>query len=83
MDARTITRRIKEQTLSRTGARVLPNRPQDFPEQTMRIFAMNLSAAISSLNVNTAHGINREWEVGHRSRNDDIDNRQSGTNLSM
>ena len=82
-DARTITRRIKEQTLSRTGARVLPNRPQDFPEQTMRIFAMNLSAAISSLNVNTAHGINREWEVGHRSRNDDIDNRQSGTNRSM
>lgn len=82
-DARTITRRIKEQTLAQTGTKVLANRTQDYPEQITRIFAMNLSAAISSLNVNTAHGMNREWEVGRRSRYDAIDNKQSGTQLSM
>ena len=43
-----------------------------------------LSAAISSLNVNTrAHGMNREWEVGRRSRYDAIETNVSNPAQSL
>jgi len=80
-DARSIIQRIRQDTKSQTGVRVLPQ-PKDFTSQMAKSFSLNLASSLSFLNIDTTRGENREWEVGNRSRYDDVDNQQSGTRLS-
>ncbi len=83
-DALMVKDSIKQRTLSQTASRVLPSRPQDYTPEQSKVFALNLSSRLSSLNVNsTASGHKREHEVGKQTRYDDIDNHQSGTKPSM
>ena len=81
-DARAIIQRIRQTTKDQTGVRVLSH-PQDFTQQTANVFALNFAKVLSCFNVCTDRGENREWEVGNRSRYDDLDTKQSGTRLSM
>lgn len=81
-DARSIIQRIRQTTKDHTAARVLPQ-PKDFTSQMAKSFSLNLASSLSFLNVDTSRGENREWEVGNRSRYDEIDTRQSGTRLSI
>lgn len=83
-DAVAVKDRIRQQTQSQTKLRVLPPRHQDFTPDLSRAFAINLASALYSLNVSSGvTGRNREHEVGKHSRYDDIDDRQSGTKMSM
>lgn len=83
-DAVMIKDSIKQRTLTQTAARVLPTRPQDYTTEQSKLFALNLSSVLSSLNVNSAaSGHKREHEVGKHTRYDDIDDRQPDTKLSM
>lgn len=83
-DAVMVKDSIKQRTLSQIAACVLPSRPQDYTPEQSKVFALNLSSVLSSLNVNsTASGHKRENEVGKHTRYDDIDDRQSGTNITM
>ena len=83
-DAVMVNDSIKQRTLTQTTARVLPSRPQDYTTEQSKLFAVNLSSVLSSLNVNSAaSGHKREHEVGKQTRYDNIDDRQSGTKLSM
>lgn len=83
-DARSIIQRIRQNTQKQlgTGNRPLPH-PQNFTPQIATAFSLNFANVLSCFNVNTERGENREWEVGNRSRFDDLDTRQSGTHLSM
>lgn len=75
---------IKQRTLTQTAARVLPSRPQDYTTEQSKLFAVNLSSVLSSLNVNSAASSHkREHEVGKHTRYDDIDGHQSGIKLTM
>lgn len=83
-DAIMVKDSIKQRTLSQTTARVLPSRPQDYTTEQSKLFAVNLSSVLSSLNVNSAaSSYKREHEVGKNARYDDIDDCQSGTKLTM
>lgn len=83
-DAVAVKNRIRQQTQSQTKLRVLPPRHQDFIPDLSRAFAINLASALYSLNVSSGvSGHKREHEVGNRTRYDDIDDRQSGTKLTM
>lgn len=83
-DAVAVKNRIRQQTQSQTKLRVLPPRHQDFTPDLSRAFAINLASALYSLNVSSGvSGHKREHEVGNRTRYDDIDDRQSGTKLTM
>ncbi len=83
-DARSIIQRIRQNTLTQLGLgnRPLPH-PQNFTPQIATAFSLNFANVLSHFNVDTERGENREWEVGNRSRYDDLDTRQSGTHLSM
>jgi len=81
-DARSIIQRIRQTTKDHTAVRVLPQ-PKDFTSQMAKSFSLNLASSLSFLNIETGRGENREWEVGNRSRYDEIDTRQSGMRLSM
>ena len=80
-DARAIMQRIRQTTKNQTGVRV--SHPQDFTQQIANTFALNFAKVLSYFNVSTQRGENREWEVGNRSRYDDLDTRQSGTRMLM
>ena len=80
-DARAIIQRICQTTRDQTGVRV--SHPQDFTQQLANTFALNFAKVLSYFNVSTQRGENREWEVGNRSRYDDLDTRQSGTRMLM
>lgn len=83
-DAVMVKDSIKQLTITQTAARVLPSRPQDYTPEQSKVFALNLSSVLSSLNVNSAaSGHKREHEVGKHTHYDEIDDRQSGTKLSM
>ena len=83
-DAEAVKDRIKQNTQSKAGVRILPSRPQDYSPEISQVFTFNLANALSSLNVSSgSSGYKREHEVGNRSRYDDIDDRQSGTRLTM
>jgi len=83
-DARSIIQRIRENTQSQLGIgnRPLPH-PQNLTPQIATAFSLNFANVLSCFNVNTDRGENREWEVGNRSRYDDLDTQQSSTHLSM
>ncbi len=53
-DAVMVKESIKQRTLTQTAARVLPSRPQDYTTEQSKLFAVNLSSVLSSLNVNSA-----------------------------
>ena len=83
-DAVAVKERIKQHTQAQARVRILPPRPQDYTPEISRVFASTLANALSSLNVSSGvTGRNREHEVGKHSRYDDIDDRQSGTKMSM
>lgn len=83
-DAVAVKDNIKQHTQAHAKVRVLPPRPQDYAPEISRIFAATLANALSSLNVRSGiSGHSREHEVGNRMRYDDMDDRQSGTKLSM
>lgn len=83
-DAVMVKDSIKQRTISQTAVRILPSRPQDYTTEQSKLFAVNLSSVLSSLNTNSAaSGHKREHEVGKHTRYDDIDERQSGTKLIM
>lgn len=83
-DAVMVKNCIKQRTLSQIAARVLPSRPQDYTTEQSKLFAVNLSSVLSSLNVNSvASGHKREHEVGKHTRYNDIDDRQPGTKITM
>ena len=77
-DARTIIQRIHQTTKDQTGVSV-PSHPQDFTQQTAKVFALNFTKVLSCFNINIERGENREWEVGYLSQYEDLDNRVSGT----
>ncbi len=83
-DARSIIQRIRQntQTQLNVGNRPLPH-PQNFTPQISTAFSLNFASVLSFFNVDTERGENREWEVGNRSKYDDLDTRQSDTRLSM
>lgn len=83
-DARSIIQRIRQNTQTQlgNGNRPLPQ-PQKFTPQIATAFSINFANVLSCFNIDTERGENREWEVGNRSRYDDLDTRQSGTHLSM
>lgn len=84
MDAIMVQDNIKQRTLTQTAARVLPSRPQDYTPEQSKVFTVNLSSVLSSINVNSAASSHkREHEVGRYTIYDDIDDRQSGTKLTM
>ncbi len=80
-DARSIIQRIRQTTKDQTAVRVLPQ-PKDFTSQMAKSFSLNLASSLSFLNIETGRGENREWEVGNRSRYDDIGTLQFG-NMSI
>lgn len=83
-DALAVKDKIKQHTRELTKVRVLPLRFQDYTPEISKAFAATLSNALFSLNVSSGiSGHNREHEVGHRTRYDDMDDRQSGTRMSM
>jgi hypothetical protein len=83
-DAEAVKDRIKQNTQSKAGVRILPSRPQDYSPEISQVFTFNLANALSSLNVSSgSSAYKREYEVGNRTRYDDIDDRQSGTRLTM
>ena len=83
-DAVAVKERIKQHTQAQARVRILPPRPQDYTPEISRVFASTLANALSSLNVRSGvSGHNREHEVGHRTKYDDMDERQSGTRMSM
>ena len=78
---RHIRRTMREQI--KRDRYVLPKQ-QDFTPQMSQTFVHALRNAISRFNVEDgSHSQNREWEVGNRSRYDDLDTHQSGTRMSM
>lgn len=79
-----VKERIRQHTQAQARVRILPPRPQDYMPEISRVFATTLANALSSLNVSSGvTGRNREHEVSKHSRYDDIDDRQSGTKMSM
>lgn len=83
-DAAELTNRIKEQTLKSVGRHVLPLRSSDYTHETVQAFTMHHIETIRHLlSVQSDHSINREWEVGKHNRYDSIDDKQSGTQLTM
>ena len=73
-------RRTMREQIKRDGY-VLPKQ-QDFTPQMSQTFVQALIKAISRFNIDDgSHSQNREWEVGNHYRHDDLDTRQSGTQM--
>ena len=81
--AQNIVDRIDLQATQKTGVRSLPLRQKDYTRDIITTISHILSVTLSRFNVGTGHGLNREWEVGHKSPYDDLDTRLSGTRMSM
>lgn len=81
--AQDIVNRIDQQATSKIGVRSLPIRPKEYTPDIITAISHILSVNLSRFNIGIAHGQNREWEVGHKSQNEDLDNRMSDTRISM
>ncbi len=83
-DARSIIQRIRHNTQTQLGYgnRPLPQ-PQNFTPQIATAFSINFANVLSCFNIDTERGENREWEVGYKSQYDDLDNKLSGTRISI
>ncbi len=73
--AQDIVNRIDQQATSKIGVLSLPIRPKEYTPDIIKAISHVLSINFSRFNVGTGHGQNREWEVGHKSRFDDLYNR--------
>ncbi|WP_300634680.1 relaxase/mobilization nuclease domain-containing protein [uncultured Duncaniella sp.] len=85
-DATELTNRIKELTAKTTGSITLPLRQSDYNPEQSKAFTSHQSSVLIRLmprDTSSTHSANREWEVGKQSRYDNIDNQQSGTQLTM
>lgn len=85
-DATELTNRIKELTAKSTGSTVLPIRQSDCTAEQAKAFTTHQSTVLVRLilrDTSSTHSANREWEVGKQSRYDNIDNQQSGSQLTM
>jgi hypothetical protein len=85
-DAKELTNRIKKFTAKSTGSITLPLRQSDYTLEQSNAFTSHQSSVLTLLmpsDTSSAHSANREWEVGKQSRYDNIDNQQSGTQLTM
>ena len=85
-DATELTNRIKELTAKSTGSLTLPLRQSNYTPEQSKAFTAHQCTVLTRLmphNTSSTHSVNREWEVGKQSRYDNIDNQQSGTQLTM
>ena len=85
-DATELTNRIKQLTAESTGSITLPLRQSDYNPEQSKAFTSHQSSVLIRLmprDTSSTHSANREWEVGKQSRYDNIDNQQSGTQLTM
>ena len=85
-DATELTNRIKELTAKSTGNITLPLRQSDYTSEQAKAFTTHQCTVLTRLmprDTSSTHSANREWEVGKQSRYDNIDNQQSGTQLTI
>lgn len=85
-DATELTNRIKELTAKSTGSITLPLRQSDYNPTQAKAFTTHQCTVLTRLmprDTSSPHSANREWEVGKQSRYNNIDNQQSGTQLTM
>ncbi len=85
-DATELTNRIKELTAKSTGIISLPLRQFDYNPEQAKAFTSHQCTVLSRLmprDTSSTHSANREWEVGKQSHYDHIDDRQSGTQLTI
>ena len=85
-DATELTNRIKGLTAKSTGNITLPLRQSDYTPEQSKAFTSHQCTVLTRLlphETSSAHSANREWEVGKQPRYDNIDNQQSGTQLTM
>jgi len=81
--AQDIVNRIDQQATSKIGVRSLPIRPKEYTPDIITAISHILSLNLSRFKIGIRHGQNREWEVGYKSRYDDLDTKMSGTKMSM
>lgn len=65
--AQDLVKRIKSDTQTQFRLNTLPLRRQDYTHEIISAISSHLALMVSRLNVNIAHGQNREWEVGYKS----------------
>lgn len=85
-DATELTNRIKELTAKSTGSITLPLRQSDYTPEQAKAFISHQYTVLARLvhrDTSSTQSANREWEVGKQSHYDNIDNQQSGTQLTM
>ncbi len=85
-DATELTNRIKELTAKSTGSITHPLRQSDYNPEQSKAFTTHQCTVLARLiphDTTSTHSANREWEVGKQSRYDNIDNQQSGSQLTM
>ena len=85
-DATELTNRIKELTAKSTGSITLPLRQSDYNPEQAKAFTTHQCSVLTRLmprDTSSIQSANREWEVGKQSRYNDIDNQQSGSQLTM
>lgn len=83
-DATELTKRIREQTTKSTGNSVFSFRSSvHTPKIVQKFTAHHADTVRRLLSAQPGHSSNREWEVGKHNRYEDIDNRQSDTQLTM
>ena len=85
-DATELTNRIKELTAKSTGNITLPLRQSNYNPEQAKAFTAHQCTVLARLiprDTTSTHSANREWEVGKQSRYDNINNQQSGSQLTM
>ena len=85
-DATELTNRIKELTAKSTGSITLPLRQSDYTPEQAKAFTAHHCTVLARLiprDTSSTHSTNREWEIGKQSHYDNIDNQQSGSQLTM
>ncbi len=81
--AQYIVNRIGQQATCKIGIRSLLIRQKEYTPDIITEISHILSLNLAQFNVGIGYGQNREWEVGHKSRYDDLDTKMSGTRVSM
>ena len=66
------------------GSSIFSLRSSDYTPEIVQVFTMHHMEAVRRLlSAQSGHSTNREWEVGKQKRYEDIDDKQSGTQLMM
>ena len=84
-DAEAVKERIKQNTQSKAGVRILPSRPQDYSPEISQVFTFNLANALSSLNVRSGSSAykHESTKSANRPATTTSTTVQSGTRLTM